>query len=112
MGQGSRFEAFGLVFLRTVIGWHFLYEGYYKLMLPGWSRGGAPLSHWSAAGYLQASTGPFAGLAHLLASPSLLAWLDMIVPLGLLLVGVSLVLGLFTQLGAWGALAFLTLFYL
>jgi thiosulfate dehydrogenase (quinone) large subunit len=112
MGQGSRFEAIGLVFLRTVIGWHFLYEGYYKLMLPGWARAGAPLSHWSAAGYLHASTGPFAGFAHVLASPGLLAWLDIIVPLGLLLVGLSLVLGLFTQLGAWGALAFLTLFYL
>jgi thiosulfate dehydrogenase [quinone] large subunit len=112
MGQGSRFEAFGLVFLRTVIGWHFLYEGYYKLMLPGWTRAGAPLNHWSAAGYLNASTGPFAGLAHAMASPSALAALDIIVPVGLLLVGLSLVLGLFTQLGAWGALAFLTLFYI
>lgn len=112
MEQGSRREAFGLIFLRTVIGWHFLYEGYYKLMLPGWTRAGAPLSHWSAAGYLHASNGPLAGLAHVLASPGLLGWLDIIIPLGLLIVGVSLVLGLFTQLGAWGALAFLTLFYL
>ncbi len=112
MGQGSRLEAFGLVFLRTVIGWHFLYEGYYKLMLPGWTRAGAPLNHWSAAGYLHGATGPFAGLAHALASPGMLAALDIIVPVGLLLVGLSLVLGLFTQLGAWGALAFLTLFYI
>ena len=76
MGQGSRLEAFGLVFLRTVIGWHFLYEGFYKLMLPGWSRAGTPLTHWSAAGYLNASTGPFAGLAHTLASPGLIGWLE------------------------------------
>jgi thiosulfate dehydrogenase [quinone] large subunit len=112
MGQGSRFEAFGLAFLRTVIGWHFLYEGYYKLMLPGWTRAGAPLTHWSAAGYLKAASGPFAGLAHAFASPAVLPWLDMLIPIGLLLVGLSLLLGLFTQLGAWGALAFLTLFYL
>jgi thiosulfate dehydrogenase (quinone) large subunit len=112
MRQGSRLEAFGLVFLRTVIGWHFLYEGFYKLMLPGWSRAGAPLAHWSAAGYLNASTGPFSGVAHALASPAVIGWLDVIVPIGLLLVGLSLILGLFTQLGAWGALAFLTLFYL
>jgi thiosulfate dehydrogenase [quinone] large subunit len=112
MGQGSRLEAFGLVFLRTVIGWHFLYEGFYKLMLPGWTRAGAPLSHWSAAGYLNASTGPFAGLAHTLAAPGVIGTLDVIVPIGLLLVGLSLILGLFTQLGAWGALAFLSLFYL
>jgi thiosulfate dehydrogenase [quinone] large subunit len=112
MGQGARLEAFGLVFLRTVIGWHFLYEGFYKLTLPGWTRAGAPLSHWSAAGYLNAASGPFAGFAHALASPGVVGWLDVIVPIGLLLVGLSLILGLFTQLGAWGALAFLTLFYL
>ena len=38
MQHGSRWEAFSLVFLSTVVGWHFLYEGYYKLMLPGWTR--------------------------------------------------------------------------
>jgi thiosulfate dehydrogenase [quinone] large subunit len=112
MRAGSRLEAFGLVFLRTVIGWHFLYEGYYKLMLPGWSRAGAPLNHFSAAGYLHAATGPFAGLAHVFASPSVLPWIDMLLPIGLLLVGLSLILGLFTQAGSWGALMFLTLFYL
>jgi thiosulfate dehydrogenase (quinone) large subunit len=112
MGQGSRLEAFGLVFLRTVIGWHFLYEGYYKLMLPGWTRAGAPLNHWSAAGYLNASTGPFAWLGHALATPAIVGWIDLLIPIALLLVGLSLLLGLFTQAGAWGALALLTMFYL
>ena len=32
-------------------------------------------------------------------------------PIGLVLVGLSLMLGLLTQVGLWGALAFLTLFY-
>jgi thiosulfate dehydrogenase [quinone] large subunit len=105
-------EAFGLVFLRTVIGWHFLYEGYYKLMLPGWTRAGAPLAHFSAAGYLHAATGPFAWLGHALANPGVVAWLDVLIPIALLLVGVSLLLGLFTQLGAWGALGLLTMFYI
>jgi thiosulfate dehydrogenase (quinone) large subunit len=112
MGQGSRLEAFGLVFLRTVIGWHFLYEGYYKLLLPGWSRAGAPLTHWSAAGYLNAASGPFASLGHALANPAIVSWLDVLIPIALLLIGVSLVLGLFTQLGAWGALGLLTMFYI
>jgi thiosulfate dehydrogenase [quinone] large subunit len=112
MRQSPRLEAFSLVFLRTVIGWHFLYEGYFKLSLPGWTRTGAPLAHWSAAGYLHAATGPFAGLGHLFASPTVLPWIDMLLPIGLLLVGLSLILGLFTQAGSWGALAFLTLFYL
>ncbi|MBK5296788.1 MAG: DoxX subfamily, partial [Vicinamibacteria bacterium] len=32
MSQRTRLEAVALVLLRTVIGWHFLYEGYYKLI--------------------------------------------------------------------------------
>ena len=33
-----------LVALRTLIGWHFLYEGYFKLVTPGWGPDGLPLS--------------------------------------------------------------------
>lgn len=108
----SRGRGVALVVLRTVVGWHFLYEGYYKLLVPGWSRGGAPLAAWSSGGYLQASTGPFAGLFHALGSWHGHFVVDLLVPLGLLAVGLSLMLGLFTQVGAWGAACFLTLFYL
>jgi thiosulfate dehydrogenase [quinone] large subunit len=108
----SRAQATGLILLRTLIGWHFLYEGYYKLLLPGWTRGGVPLASWSAAGYMKAATGPLAGLVKPLASSGAIVWIDILIPLGLLLVGLSLVLGLFTRAGAWGALGFLTLFYL
>lgn len=111
MHTRSRLEAVLLVLLRTLIGWHFLYEGYYKLVTPGWTRAGAPVGAWSASGYLKAATGPFAGFFHSLAQSSMAGWVDHIVPLGLVLVGLSLVLGLFTQLGLSGALAFLTLFY-
>ena len=38
--------------------------------------------------------------------------IDLIVPAGLLLVGLSLMLGLFTQLGCLGAIGFLAMFYL
>ena len=107
----SRFEAFSLVLLRTVIGWHFLYEGYYKLLVPGWSRAGDPLRAWSASGYLRAATGPFADTFHAMAGSGAMTWIDVLVPVGLLLVGLSLLLGLFTQIGAVGALGFLTLFY-
>src|SRR4029453_4891291 len=61
MTRFSRAQAVSLVLLRTLIGWHFLYEGYYKLVLPAWSASGQPLGHWSAAGYLRAATGPLAG---------------------------------------------------
>ena len=39
-------------------------------------------------------------------------WIDRSVKIGLLLIGFSLILGLFTRVGAIGALFFLSLFYL
>jgi thiosulfate dehydrogenase (quinone) large subunit len=105
-------RSFALVALRTLVGWHFAYEGYYKLMQPGWSRGGGLLAPFSAAGYLKSATGPFAGVFHAMAAqPSIVHATDVAVPIGLLLVGLSLMLGLFTQAGCAGAIAFLTLFY-
>jgi thiosulfate dehydrogenase [quinone] large subunit len=101
-----------LVALRTLVGWHFLYEGYYKLWAPGWSRAGAPLSAWSSAGYLRAASGPFASLFHALASSRVLAAVDLLMPAVLVMVGLSLMLGLFTRAGAIGALCLLALFYL
>jgi thiosulfate dehydrogenase [quinone] large subunit len=106
-------KAFALVALRTLIGWHFAYEGFYKLMQPGWARTGGLLAPFSAAGYLKGATGPFAGLFHAMAAnPTIVQATDLIVPIGLLLVGLSLMLGLFTQLGCAGAIGFLALFYL
>jgi thiosulfate dehydrogenase [quinone] large subunit len=107
------FQQFCLVVLRTVIGWHFAYEGVYKLMLPGWSRAGERLASWSAAGYLKGATGPLAPMFHAMAGqPNTMHAVDLIVPIGLLLVGLSLMFGLLTQLGCLGAMAFLTMFYL
>ncbi len=101
-----------LVVLRTLIGWHFLYEGYYKLLRPAWGRDGVPLEAWSAAGYLRAATGPFAGIFHALGNSPWIGTLDVIVALALVVVGLSLLLGIFTRAGCIGALALLTLFYL
>jgi thiosulfate dehydrogenase [quinone] large subunit len=108
----TRGQAVGLVLLRTLIGWHFLYEGFYKLMLPGWTRAGAPLARWSAAGYMKASSGPLAGFIRPLADSGAIGWIDVLIPIALALVGLSLLLGLLTQIGGWGAAGFLTLFYL
>jgi len=108
----TSFQQFTLVTLRTAIGWHFAYEGFYKLMLPGWTRTGERVAAFSAAGYLKGATGPFAGTFHSMAAQAgMMHAIDLIVPAGLLLVGLSLMLGLFTQLGCAGALAFLALFY-
>jgi thiosulfate dehydrogenase (quinone) large subunit len=107
------FQQVALVVLRTLVGWHFLYEGLYKLWAPAWSRSGAPLSAWSAAGYLRgAASGPLAGLFQWLSTTGILPLIDQLMPIALVLVGLSLILGLFTRAGAWGALGLLTVFYL
>jgi thiosulfate dehydrogenase [quinone] large subunit len=110
--RATPWQGVALVVLRTLLGWHFLYEGYYKLVLPGWSAAGTPLPVWSAGGYLRAATGPLAPAFHALAGSSLAGWIDMAVPIALVLVGLSLVLGLFTTRGCQGALLLLALFYL
>jgi thiosulfate dehydrogenase [quinone] large subunit len=101
-----------LVILRTLIGWHFLYEGYYKLMLPAWSADGKPLPPWTSAGYLKAASGPFARVFQWMIDHGWVGWIDNTVKIGLLLIGLSLILGLFTRVGCWGALFLLALFYL
>lgn len=109
----TAFQQFALIALRTAVGWHFAYEGFYKLMQPGWSRAGQMLAPFSAQGYLKSATGPLAPLFHGLAgNASLMQAVDVMVPIGLLLVGLSLMLGLLTQAGCAGAIAFLALFYL
>ena len=112
MDSPSRTQQLSLVVLRTLIGWHFLYEGFTKVLGPSWSRAGVPLGHFSSAGYLRAANGPFAELFRRLADASWLPWLDLVVAWSLVLIGLGLMLGLFTQLACAGALALLALFYL
>jgi len=107
----SSLQQFALVALRTVIGWHFLYEAYYKITSPAWSPAG-PLTPWSSAGYLKGASGPLAIIFSKLVDHGLTPWIDRSVKIALLLIGISLVLGLFTRVGAVGALFFLSLFYL
>jgi thiosulfate dehydrogenase [quinone] large subunit len=108
----SAYQQTALVLLRTLIGWHFLYEGYTKLLQPAWSQAGAPLPAWSSAGFLKAATGPLAGLFHWMGHASWIGSLDLVVAAGLTAVGLSLMLGLLTQVGCAGALALLASFYL
>jgi thiosulfate dehydrogenase (quinone) large subunit len=104
-------QRFVLVTLRTLIGWHFLYEGYTKLLFPAWTRGGAPAARWSSAAYLKAATGPFADAFHAMGNASWIGTLDLVVAIALVLVGLSLMLGFFTQAGCIGAIALLATFY-
>lgn len=108
----TRSQQIALVVLRTVIGWHFAYEGFYKLVLPGWSRAGQIVPAWSASGYLQTATGPLASVFHgTAAHASMVHAIDVAMPLALLGVGLSLMLGVLTQAGCAGAILLLGLFY-
>jgi thiosulfate dehydrogenase [quinone] large subunit len=101
-GTRARWPMIAITIMRVVVGWHFLYEGIAKLTAPS----------WSAAGYLKQARGPFADLFKGLASqPDLLANADLVTMWGLTLVGVLLVLGLFTRLASLAGIGFILLFY-
>jgi thiosulfate dehydrogenase [quinone] large subunit len=101
-GQFSRSPMIAITLLRVVIGWHFLYEGIAKL---------TSLS-WSSAGYLKQSRGPLANVFKGIANDAnLLANVDLITMWGLTIVGVLLMLGLFTRLACLAGIGFLTMFY-
>jgi thiosulfate dehydrogenase [quinone] large subunit len=108
----TRAQEVTLVPLRTLIGWHFLYEGLMKVVWPAWTRSGVPLGRWSAAGYLRSAEGPLAEVFKSLADSPWLPWIDVLMTWSLVVVGLLLILGLFTQAACWVALALLTLFYL
>jgi len=99
----SRSAMIAITVLRIIVGWHFLYEGVSKLTS----------ASWSAAGYMRASRGPFAALFKWIAShPQMLDNANLITMYGLTIVGVLLILGLFTRLAALGGIGFVLLFYL
>jgi thiosulfate dehydrogenase (quinone) large subunit len=110
-GHLSALQQVALVGLRTLVGWHFLYEGYVKLLHPAWGRDGQPVAAWTSAGYLKAATGPLSAVFHSLSDAAWLGRFDVVVALVLVVIGASLLLGLFTQAGCVGALAMLAIFY-
>ena len=101
-GKLSRWPMIAITVLRVLVGWHFLYEGIAKLTSPS----------FTAAGYLKQARGPFAGIFKWLAAqPNLLANADVLTMWGLTIVGLLLILGLFTRLASLGAIGFLLMFY-
>lgn len=92
-----------LVTLRTLIGWHFLYEGLAKLSNPD----------WSSVSYLLDSKGFMSGFFHWLTyDPVRLKAVDFLNEWGLVLIGVGLILGLFTRISLFAGIVMLTLYYL
>ena len=72
-------QQIALIVLRTLIGWHFLYQGLTKLLHPAWTRAGAPATAWSSAGYLKGATGPLADVFHSLGNASWIGSLDLVI---------------------------------
>jgi len=92
-----------LVILRLLIGWHFLYEGIYKLIHP----------EWSAIAFLAQAQGFLSGVAQwIISSQGVLNAVDALNTWGLIAIGLGLVLGLFTRGAALAGFALLMLYYL
>jgi uncharacterized membrane protein YphA (DoxX/SURF4 family) len=90
-----------LTLTRMVIGWYFLYEGIHKLLTP----------QWTAKIFLMDSRWIFSGIFQQMAeNPALMQIIDFLNIWGLILIGISLVTGMFVR---WSSIAgsVLLLFY-
>jgi thiosulfate dehydrogenase [quinone] large subunit len=92
-----------LVALRIAIGWHFLYEGLAKLANP----------NWSSAGYLLDSEGFLKQFFYnLAANPDVLKIVDLLNIWGLILIGLGLILGVFTRAAIISGIVLMAFYYL
>lgn len=99
----SGFRLYALFALRIAIGWHFLYEGVSKLLIP----------NWTSADYLQVSGWIFAPFFHWIAdTPSVLAMVDWINIIGLIVVGLTLLFGIAEKIGTAIGMSLLVLYWL
>ncbi|HDZ41636.1 MAG TPA: DoxX family membrane protein [Bacteroidetes bacterium] len=92
-----------LVVLRVLIGWHFLYEGISKLVNPD----------WSSVAFLLDSKGFLSSFFYSLASnPDVLKVVDFLNIWGLILIGLGLILGLFSRISIIAGIGLLGMYYL
>jgi uncharacterized membrane protein YphA (DoxX/SURF4 family) len=96
-------KTLALTLLRMLIGWHFLYEGLWKLIQPG---------GWSAMGFLKTSQWFAAPLFHHIAeTPSLLRLCDQMNMWGLTLIGLGLFFGVLVRPAAFFGCLLLAFYY-
>jgi len=89
--------------LRMLIGWHLLYEGISKLLIPNWS------SKW----FLSESQWIMSDIAHwMVTNETILQITDFINIWGLIAIGLGLILGLFARFAAIGGILLLSLYYI
>lgn len=99
----TKLQSTALVILRITIGWHFLYEGGVKILNP----------NWTAKSYLLDSGGFLKGFFELIAgNQTLLSISDTANAWGLALIGLSLLLGIFTRYSSIAGIVLLLLYYL
>ena len=96
-------QQFLLVVFRFSVGWHLFYQGMGKLQA----------AQWSAGDYLRTATGPLGPWFQKLAQdPWWLSLADRATVWGLMIVGLLLMVGLFTRTASLAAILLLLLFYL
>ena len=92
-----------LALLRIVIGWHFLYEGLVKLINPS----------WTARPFLEGSRWIFGDLFRWMISGDTGMWIiDNVNAYGLTIIGIALILGVFTRVALWSGITLLFMYYL
>lgn len=95
----NKSRIYAVLALRLVMGWLMFYAGITKLLNPS----------WTAAGFLNGSSGVFSAFFKALAGNALV---DQLVVWGLMLIGLSLLLGAFVRLSSFFAVVMMILFYL
>ena len=99
----SKIATITLVVLRLVVGYHFLYEGVAKLLMP----------NWSAAPFLLQANWLFSDFFHYIASnQALLSVVNIINIWGQIFIGISLLVGLFSSVAALFAAILLLNYYI
>lgn len=90
-----------LLVLRLAMAWVFLYAASHQVLVPG----------WSASGFL-AHTKTFSWLFTPMASPAIAPAISFLVEYGHLLIGLSLLLGLFTRASSFAAILLMILYWM
>ena len=99
----NQYQLVSLSLLRLFIGWHLLYEGMAKISN----------ANWTSAAYLLDSKWIFSGLAKwMVTNPNVLGFVDTLNIWGLTIIGLSLMLGLFSRWSCIAGAGLISLYYL
>jgi len=92
-----------LILLRFLIGWHLLYEGVSKFLIP----------NWTSAGFLKESQWIMSEVSHwIVSNPKVLIAVDILNTWGLIAIGLGLIIGLFTRVAAISGTILLLVYFM